>query len=238
MQRRLSQDVDLASLVEAIAQRGWATTVPVIDEPTVRALRDTIEPLAIDRRGGARNLLADESIRSLAASSVVRRFACAVLGQHCFAVRALLFDKTPKANWKVAWHQDLTIATRERIAMPGYGPWSEKAGVPHVQPPVSVLEHMLAVRVHLDPYGLENGPVRVIDGSHLLGRLSPIAIDVLRSREPTRECLVAQGGLLVFRPLILHSSAPASKAAHRRVIHVEFASRALPEPLEWYERIA
>ena len=39
------------------------------------------------------------------------------------------------------------------------------------------MKRMLAVRVHLDDCGLENGPVRVLPGSHPNGRLSEAAID-------------------------------------------------------------
>jgi hypothetical protein len=101
-------------------------------------------------------------VRALATSAPVRTVAEAALGPHCFAVRGILFDKTPDANWKVIWHQDLTVAVRARAAVAGFGPWSEKAGVPHVQPPVDVLEQMVAVRVHLDDCGPDNGPVRVL----------------------------------------------------------------------------
>ena len=95
-------------------------------------------------------------------------------------VRAILFDKTPSANWKVVWHQDLTIAVRERGVVSGFGPWSEKEGVVHVQPPIELLERMLAVRVHLDDCGADNGPVRVLPASHRVGRLSGEAIDEWR----------------------------------------------------------
>ena len=74
----------------------------------------------------------------------------------------------------------------------------------------AILEQMLAVRIHLDPCGLNNGPVRVIDGSHRLGRLSPEAIDRLRASHPVTDCVVESGGILAFRPLILHASAPAT----------------------------
>jgi hypothetical protein len=56
------------------------------------------------------------------------------------------------ANWKVAWHQDLTIAVRHRIEVPGFGPWSVKDGVPHVRSPIESLEQMLTVRLHLDDW--------------------------------------------------------------------------------------
>lgn len=62
------------------------------------------------------------------------------MGPACFAVRALLFDKTPEANWKVVWHQDITIAVRVRAEVAGFATWSEKGGVPHVQAPVELLQ--------------------------------------------------------------------------------------------------
>jgi ectoine hydroxylase-related dioxygenase (phytanoyl-CoA dioxygenase family) len=230
--------VDFESFAGDVAKRGWAVTPPVIDDGTVAQLRAAVAPLAAHGRGGARNLLALSAIQSLARSEPVRHLATAVLGTHCFAVRALLFDKTPDANWKVIWHQDLTIATRVRTDVAGYGPWTEKAGVPHVQPPMAVLENMLAVRLHLDPCGLENGPVRVIDGSHREGRFSGQAIDKIREDQQEIDCVVEQGGVLAFRPLLLHASAPSMVPRNRRVIHIDFAVSELAPPLEWHRRIA
>lgn len=211
---------------------------PVVDDASIQKLRTVVAPLAADGRGGARNLLDVADVQALARSAPIRSLARAVLGSDCFAVRALLFDKTPDANWKVIWHQDLTIATSTRADVVGYGPWTEKAGVPHVQPPPAVLERMLALRVHLDPCGIENGPVRVLDGSHRLGRLSGAAIDQLRAEQPEIDCEVAQGGVLAFQPLILHASAPSTVPHHRRVIHIEYAAGELPPPLDWHRRVA
>lgn len=238
MQRPPSFDMEIQSWVDGIAERGWASTPPVLAESDVAHLRDVVTPLASGGRGGARNLLANDRIAALASAPAIRVYACAVLGNESFAVRALLFDKTPTANWKVVWHQDLTIATRERADVSGYGPWTEKAGVPHVQPPVTILEGMLALRIHLDPCGAENGPIRVIDGSHRVGRLSADAINELRRRSPVRDCIVEQGAILAFRPLILHASRPAIQPGHRRVIHIEYAAQPLPHPLDWHCRIA
>ena len=72
-------------------------------------------------------------------------------------VRGIYFDKRVDANWKVAWHQDLSIAVKAKAKIEGYGPWSVKAGITHVQPPVSVLEQMLTVRLHLDDTDETNG---------------------------------------------------------------------------------
>jgi ectoine hydroxylase-related dioxygenase (phytanoyl-CoA dioxygenase family) len=233
---RLSAET-LEVFAAAIGQNGWAVTRPIVDHSTVTTLRGAVDSLAAAGRGGVRNLLDIPEIQLLAASHPVRRLAASVLGAECFAVRALLFDKTPEANWKVIWHQDLTIAVKARAQVTGYGPWTEKAGVPHVQPPISVLERMLAVRIHLDACGSENGPVRVLDRSHRLGRLSGSSIDAVRARQVATDCVVDQGGVLAFRPLLLHASAPATVPDHRRVIHIEFAHGDLTPPLAWHRQV-
>ena len=246
------------ALAAAIARDGWAVTPPLVPQLEVDALVKSLAPLATDARGGVRNLLdSAPAVRALATSPAVRSVAEAVLGPECFAVRALLFDKTPDANWKVVWHQDLTIAVRARANVAGYGPWSEKGGVPHVQPPAELVERMLVVRVHLDDCGADNGPVRVLPGSHRAGRLSAAAadawragaeavdclaergaIDAWRGGAEAVDCLAERGAILAYRPLILHASSPATAPAHRRVVHLEFAAESLDPPLEWHARVA
>ena len=216
---------------------GWVVTPPVIHAGETDRLREALEPalVAAGERGGIRNLLGyHEVVRDLASDGPVREAAAAILGPDCGAVRAILFDKTPTTNWKVVCHQDLTIAVAAGCAAPGYGPWSRKDGVIHVQPPVSVLEQMVAVRLHLDRCTAENGPVRVISGSHRAGKLPPEAIDEWRSRVPATECLVELGGLLIIRPLLLHASSKATAPRRRRVLHIEFGPPQLAEGLRWH----
>jgi hypothetical protein len=86
-------------------------------------------------------------------------------------VRSILFDKTPDENWPVAWHQDLTISVSEERQIHGYGPWSRKDGIPHVQPPLALLRQMVTFRLHLDDTPESNGALRVIPGSHDRGRI-------------------------------------------------------------------
>jgi len=150
-------------------------------------------------------------------------------------VRGIFFDITPGANWNVAWHQDLSLALQERRELAGWGPWSQKAAVWHVQPPASFLEKMLTLRIHLDPCGLENGPLRVLPGTHLSGRLDAAKIAALREEIAERVCTVPQGGALLMRPLLLHASSAAQLPAHRRVLHIEWAAEKLPHGLEWHE---
>ena len=97
---------------------------------------------------------------------------------------------------------------------------------------------MLALHVHLDPCTADNGPVRVIDGTHCLGRLAPEAIDRLRAEQSESTCLADEGAILAFRPLLLHASSPAARPAHRRVIHIEYAAQALAPPLAWHRQVA
>src|ERR1700723_466525 len=111
-----------------------------------------------------------------------RRRLTASLGTKCFAVRGILFNKTPDSNWKVAWHQDRTIAVRERKDVAAFGPWSVKGGVPSVQPPASVMAKMLAIRLHLDESHENNGPLRIVPGSHRVGCLSAQEVATWRDR--------------------------------------------------------
>ncbi|MBI3272289.1 MAG: phytanoyl-CoA dioxygenase family protein [Planctomycetes bacterium] len=226
----------------AFLEPGFRLCDVALDRATVEALVAALPPTATQspeggRRAGARSLLQRcAAVRELARHPSVRAVAEGALGAHCFAVRGLLFDKSPAANWRVAWHQDLAIALQERRAAPGFSGWSEKDGIPHAIPPVAVLERMLAVRVHLDDCGPENGPLLVIPGSHVSGILRRDEIDSLRARGPVVECIVAQGGLLAFRPLLLHASAPATRPSRRRVVHLEFAAGELTGGLEWHCR--
>ena len=186
-------------------------------------------------RGGVRDVLKEPLLRSVA-TGALRNLVQSYLGAAAFAVRALVFDKTPLANWKVAWHQDVTVSVTEHREYPGWGPWSREAGTWHVRPPAQVLEGMLTVRLHLDDCGPANGPVRVIPGSHLAGRLSDAQVDALSRAGTPRDCVVPIGGVLLMRPLLLHASAPAVAPAHRRVFHVEYAAADLPDGFLWAER--
>lgn len=186
---------------------------------------------------GIRNLLESVPlVRSFVQSEEVRSLVTPFLGAHPFAVRVLWFDKTPDANWKVPWHQDLAIAVQGRVEVKGFGGWSEKAGVAHVQPPTWILERMLTVRLHLDDCGSDRGPLRVLPGSHREGRLQPEQIQTWQQKDQAVECAVHAGDAILMRPLLLHASSEATEPGHRRVLHIEFANTDLPGGLHWYSR--
>ena len=234
----------LAPWLADLDVHGFALVPDVVGEASVAellaALDDAEGAEGVRRRENVyaiRNLLEEvPAVAELARAPEIRALVEPVLGPGAFAVRGILFDKTPDANWKVTWHQDLTIAVQERREAEGFGPWSEKAGIVHVQPPAEVLERMVTVRLHLDPCGPGNGPVQLISGSHRVGRLSAGDVQAWRTRaEPVAACTGA-GGVLLMRPLALHASSPATLPAHRRVIHLEFAADELPGGLEWHGR--
>jgi ectoine hydroxylase-related dioxygenase (phytanoyl-CoA dioxygenase family) len=221
-----------------VEESGFAIVSSVLSDDEMGKLLAAVKQVshesAARKRGGIRNLLDRvPEVRALAGSPSIRRLVHPILGEHAFVTRGTLFDKTPDANWKVPWHQDLTIAVQDRIEVTGFGPWTVKEGVHHVQPPTEVLESMLAVRIHLDDCEEENGPLKVIPGSHRRGRLTEEQIQSFPQTIPSAACLVRRGGALLMRPLLLHASSAAQSPEHRRVIHIEFASSALPAGLRW-----
>ena len=225
-------DVSMVDALQPLVERNGFVVVPAcLDGRTVELL---CREFAESRRA-ERNILAVPSVHELASSRPVREIIETVLGPHSFAVRGIFFNKTPSSNWKVVWHQDLTIAVRERRDVNGFGPWTRKAGVWHVQPPAEVMSGMLAIRLHLDESGIDNGPLRVIAASHKEGRLS--AEEIARSeRGNCVTCVVPRGGALLMRPLLLHASSACVSPRPRRVIHFEFAAKELPHGLEWQDR--
>ena len=227
-----------------IEHRGFAVFQEFLDFETIRSVIEALRNVKIDtgesRRAGKafgiRNLLnAVPFTRELANNSACREIVEPILGSTARVVRGIYFDKHADANWKVAWHQDTTIAVRERLDIEGYGPWSIKAEIHHVQPPADVLENMLTLRIHLDQADESNGALRVLPGTHKYGRLDASQIDYWKQQRQPVTCCVSKGGAMLMRPLLLHSSIAAINPAHRRVLHFEYSSIDLPEGLRWFE---
>jgi ectoine hydroxylase-related dioxygenase (phytanoyl-CoA dioxygenase family) len=168
-----------------------------------------------------------------AATAAIGRLAAARQGRAAQPVRAILFDKTPGTNWALGWHQDRTIAVRERHSLPHYGPWSIKSGAQHVEPSFEIIERMLTLRVHLDDVPDDNGPLLVAPGSHRLGRIAEADIQSTVERCGSAACVALRGDIWCYATPILHVSAASAGHAHRRVLQVNYAATALPEPLEW-----
>ncbi len=120
---------------------------------------------------------------------------------------------------------------KSKVNIEGYGPWTVKQDQFSVQPPREILENNLTLRIHLDDTNEENGALKVIPGSHLK--------EVLRSEDvDKRENVsvnVPAGGVMLMKPLLMHASSRTVNNSQRRVLHIEFSNKQLPEPLKWSE---
>jgi hypothetical protein len=159
-----------------------------------------------------------------------------VLGPKFGLVRALFFDKPPERSWSLPWHKDMTIAVRDnRLQSSHFAKPTTKAGVPHVEAPLELLERMLTLRIHLDEMTVENGPLRVISGSHRNGKEASTA------KHSEHSVLTAAGDVLAMRPLLSHSSSnsTAGTTRHRRILHLEFAGqKELADGYAWHDFIS
>src|SRR5690242_9679746 len=100
-------------------------------------------------RAGARHVLAVPAVCAIASDPRLLRIAARFISGRPFPFRATLFDKSTRANWLVAWHQDTVLPVRHRVdSADAWGPWSMKAGALHARAPASALDATVALRVH------------------------------------------------------------------------------------------
>jgi len=177
------------------------------------------------RRAGRRHLLSEPAIMDLATDGRLLGIAKRFVGQTAMPFRATLFEKSGRANWLVMWHQDTALPLTQRSDSRNWGPWSVKDGVNYAHAPACVLEKIVALRLHLDPSTESNGPLRIIPGSHLTGVLNDDEVHSFAHQKAATACLVAQGGILAMRPLLIHASSKALTDQPRRVLHIEYADR-------------
>lgn len=172
-------------------------------------------------------------VTTLLQNPAVAAVVAAAVGASARPIRAIAFNKTDDANWFVPWHQDRTIAVRNRDDRAPVDHWTVKKGVPHCEAPVGLLSRMLTLRWHLDLVGPADGALRVLPGSHIKGRLTTARLRDLAARTPAVELAVPAGTVLAMRPLLAHSSRRRTTQGHRRILHVELAAEDPPSPLHW-----
>jgi len=152
------------------------------------------------------------------------------LGRGAGVVRALYFDKPPGHSWALPWHKDYSLAVKAHGPASLFTKPTVKASVPHVIAPRDILDKMLTVRIHLDDMTADNGPLRVIPGSH---------VAYAQNDDPPREAetlFCRAGDALLMRPLVTHASGHSRTGVglHRRIVHLECAaSELLPDGYEW-----
>jgi ectoine hydroxylase-related dioxygenase (phytanoyl-CoA dioxygenase family) len=219
----------------AIGEHGFEIVPQVFGQRILLSITKELNDAPLRRsRAGIRNAFKIEVVRSLASEERLVDLARNVLGAHAVPFRATLFDKSPASNWLVVWHQDTALPLRDRREISGWGPWSVKEGVTCAHAPASALEQVLAIRVHLDDSTEENGPLKVLPGTHGMGVLTDDAIHNLAISRSAVECHVPAGGILLMRPLLVHASSKAKTSARsRRVLHIEYSARTcFPEGIE------
>lgn len=172
------------------------------------------------------NLIFNESLKKVISE---------IFGKNYFVIKSIYFDKPETSNWYVSYHQDLTISVDKKIELDNFKFWTTKQNQFAVQPPIEILENIYTIRIHLDDTDENNGALKVIEKSHLKKVYRPENIDWTTEKETT--CNIKKGGIMIMKPLTLHSSSRTTNNKKRRVIHIEFSDTNLPYELNWSEKL-
>jgi hypothetical protein len=209
-----------------------AQHLPRLAVPVLEKLAALSERVPGDRAGT--RIIGDPGLTEIVApEGPVGRAIAALSTSELRPVRAILFDKNDEVNWSLGWHQDRTVAVQQRHEVAGYGPWTVKQGILHVQPPFEVIARMMTVRIHLDAVDGDNAPLRVALGSHRIGHVPVDEIEEAVRQSGVFSCLAEAGDVWVYSTPILHASDAAASGRRRRVLQIDYASEALPNPLAW-----
>lgn len=113
---------------------------------------------------------------------------------------------------------------KAKIEDPQWVSWSRKDGVIYAHAPAWALGRVVALRVHLDPSTSENGPLRVVPGSHEAGVLTDEAVSLYAKTHEQAVSTVSRGGVIAMRPLLIHGSSKCESSLPRRVVHIDYAN--------------
>jgi hypothetical protein len=210
----------------SLAREGFTIVHGVIDDAQCEQLLAALE---IPRGSAApRRLLDVAPFSRLALDLAAHPALSALLPAAPRALQCTYFDKSGERNWSVGLHQDLSLPVPDAAGAlpPGWRTRSHKDGIDFAQPPSSVLQRVVAVRVQLDASDAE-GALEVVAGTHLRGRLDAVDREHLARHAARLPCPVPRGGALVLHPLLVHGSRRLRSAGRRRVLHFVFAPAAL-----------
>ena len=200
----------------------------------VEKILQQISKKQLDEKFGVRYFLKDNpEISELIFNEKLKRVV-QLISREAFVIKSIYFDKPPNANWIVNWHQDITINVEGNTSEIGFSKWRKTKSRIAVQPPLKIIENIFTIRIHLDDCSEKNGALRIIPKSHRKGIINS---KVIKSElDGIKICEVKKGGILIMKPLILHSSKRSENQMNRRIIHIEFSSINLPKGLEWLEK--
>jgi ectoine hydroxylase-related dioxygenase (phytanoyl-CoA dioxygenase family) len=217
-----------------VEQLGYAIVPNLLGAEEIQPLSASLESSDLPRsRAGIRHLLRHPAVAQVANNPRLLEIAQSILGENAFPFKATLFDKSSDTNWLIVWHQDTALPLQAKHETSGWGPWSVKEGVTYAHAPAMALEQVIALRLHLDDSTDENGPLRVLPGTHRKGVLSDEAVEAIVAHAAPTNCLVSRGGVILMRPLTIHASSKSQSESPRRVLHIEYATRdTVPLPLQ------
>lgn len=175
------------------------------------------------------------SVEKLIFNNVLKEILESIFGKEYFVVKSIYFDKPEESNWFVGYHQDLTISVDKKLELKDFSNWTLKQNQYSVQPSDEVLKNICTVRIHLDDTNEENGALKVIPNSHH----EVIRLDTFDFKNKKETfCNVPKGGIMIMKPLLFHASYKTTNKERRRVIHLEFSNKNLPNELSWSEKLS
>lgn len=201
--------------------QGFALVRGAIPQETCAELRNS---LFQDGSAGERCLLDRPIVRETALNLKRALIESGHLSSDAVAIQAIAFNKTPATNWKVAWHQDLMFPFAKPVTARHFHLPTVKQGIDYARPPASILEQLLAARLHLDDCDSTNGPLRVCPGTHRSGILGTTEISANIADHGEVICLAKSGEVLLMHPLTIHASSQATEPKNRRVLHFVYYS--------------
>lgn len=156
----------------------------------------------------------DDAFGALARGERTVRAAEALLGGEVYHYHSKITMKRPGAGGTWVWHQD-------------YGYWYKNG---------CLYADMLTVAVPLDRMSAENGCLRVLRGSHRLGRIDHGFVGSQTGADPARVKAAADrlvdvafeaepGDVMFFHCNTLHTSAPNTSATPRNLLLVAYNAR-------------
>lgn len=222
---QVSEESSHSTCSTQVDRDGYAIIPNVLSSEEIHKLASDLESSDLRRsRAGVRHMLGNPAIMQVANDPRLLGMAQSVLGEDAVPFKATLFDKSPDANWLITWHQDTALPLVERNETEGWGPWSMKEGVNYAHAPAKALNRVLAIRLHLDDSTEENGPLRVLPGTHSFGVLTDEQVERNVAERSPVHCTVGEGGIIIMKPLIIHASSKSRSTLSRRVLHMEYST--------------